>query len=447
MKQHAFDLIVIGGGPAGIEAIREAGRLGLTTALILNAPAGGRAARGSLVPSKVWLAAAEEMDHYHHPFSIQSLPTHPPFDLNRLKKHISAQGEATIQWSRSEVEKAGARLITGNGKVRAPGQVEVIAEEGDPELLTCRFILIATGSGPAFTPEVKPDMKKIIAPRLTPALEKVPESIIVAGGGVTGTEYAYAFAALGAQVTILQNNAQLLPRMESMAIDAFTRHLQSTYRIDIHTEDAVVSMKMEGHRVQATTQSGKTYSAEYGFIATGRQPDMSWTVASDISLDLDPHGFIHIDKNAQTSSSGIYAAGDVTGAPMMANRAQMQARVAVHHMALGAASTWNQYPVIEGVYTHPPIAQIGDVSKDGSGEWITKSYDQLLKARLKQAGNGLLRIKVDPDTGLILGAAAFGLQASEVLAPIQTALLNGIPYDRLRGQVQAYPGFAEIVSL
>ena len=447
MKSTSYDLVVIGGGPAGVEAIREAGLLGLRSAIILNAPTGGRAAKGSLVPSKVWLAAAEEMDHLHHPLATRALSDPPRPDLGKIKQRITAQSEATVQWSRAEIDKAGARLITGTGKLLGPNQVKVEAEEGDPEILTTRFVLIATGSGPSFSPGLKPDMKRIIAPRLASGLTEIPESLIMAGGGVTGTEYAYAFAALGTRVTILQSNGQLLPRMDTDISQAFARYLESTLPITIHTGDGVASMALEENEVRATTRSGKIYRAQYGFIATGRQPDPSWQDPAGPALAADEQGFIQVDGHAMTSVEGIYAAGDVTGAPMLANRALMQARIAVRHMVDGSSSPWNQHPVIEGVYTHPPVAQIGDMSPDPAARWIIKSYDELLKARLKDVGYGKLKIKVDTATGMILGAAAFGLQAPDLLAPIQTAMLNGIHYDRLRGQVLAYPGFAELVSL
>lgn len=447
MKSTTYDLVVIGGGPAGIEAIREAGLLGMRTAIILNAPAGGRAAKGSLVPSKVWLAAAEEMDHLRHPLATRPLAEAPQPDLARIKQRIMAQSEATVQWSRAEIEKAGVRMITGTGKVIGPNQVKVVAEEGDPEFLTTRFILLATGSGPRFRPDLKPDMKRIIAPRLASGLTEIPESLIMAGGGVTGAEYAYAFAALGTRVTLLQSQSQLLPRMDADISHAFARYLESTLPITIHMGDAAASMAMVNDQVTATTRIGRIHTAQYGFIATGRQPDSSWLEDGGFSVARDNQGFVRVDDHAMTSQVGVYAAGDVTGAPMMANRAQMQARIAVRHMAEGEATGWQQHPVIEGVYTHPPAAQIGDMSPDPDARWIVKSYDHLLKARLKEAGYGLLKIKVQPETGAILGAAAFGLQAPDLLASIQTALLNGISYDRLRGQVQAYPGFAELVSL
>ncbi len=448
MSSKHFDLIVLGGGSGGLEAALHAAQLGLSVALVSNSKIGGRATWGSLLPSKVWLAAAGEADHLAKAKDFGFKGELPAFDLEHLRESVMAMSQAASERYLAELGRAGVQLYFGQGMLLSGKRVSVRVEE-ETCSLSANNIFIATGSGPRFLPELKPNKDHIIAPRLSPALPKLPESLIMAGGGVTGSEYAYAFAALGTKVTILQNNEQLLPRVDEEVSRAFETYLTEHYGMEIYKSAAVKSMKQEGNRVLAETAAGRAYEAEYGFIAIGRKPDLGFAAAlpEGEAPATDESGAIITDTYGRTNLEGIYAIGDVTGAPMMANRAMQQARVAVHHIVEGEQSLVLPGHYIEAAYTHPPVGQIGDMTPSDDAEILTRRYDRLLKAYLQRETEGLVKLKVDKRRGLILGAAAFGPHATDVLGIVQVAMNQDVKYRDLHRMPLAHPSYSEILTV
>ncbi len=447
MANFQYDVVVLGAGPGGIEAALQVAKAGLKAVLVSNAKIGGRATFGSLVPSKVWLTAAEKMDMLRHAEAFALEISEPSFSIETLRGRIQQQSDSASARYQEALQQAGVEILMGKGKIVEKNLVHVLDESGQIRRdVSTRHIIIATGSEPRFLPELKPNGQRIIAPRLAGSLSELPKSLIMAGGGVTGTEYAYAFAALGTKVTILQNSEHLLPRMDEEISEAFAEYLTQHYPITIQKSDAAVSMRQEGKWVIATTDSGKIYEADYGFIAIGRIPDISFFDPETFALNLDGNA-VAVNNRCQTSIPNVYAIGDATGVPMMANRATMQARVAVRHILEGDKSDLFISAIIEAVYTQPQVAQIGDMQLSSTSKWIEKPLSTLLKANLLGETAGMLKIKVDKRSGRIEGAAGVGLYMTEILAAIQIAMNAGVPYDRLSSIPLAHPSLTELATI
>ncbi len=441
-----FDLVVLGDGPAGIEGALVAAQRGWSVALVSATGLGGRATMSSLLPSKVWLGYAERFAALKQMAQFGLGPTLPPFDMEILRQQVARQKEAASARYRHKLEQAGVQVLQGKGYLTGPHEVDVVREGASSVTVHGKFILVATGSGPSFFPELKPNKDHIIAPKLSPALPKLPESLIMAGGGVTGSEYAWAFAALGTRVTILHGTMHLLPRVDAEVAEVFEQWLAEHFGIEIHKNSGVVSMKQEGERVRARTFDGDEYEAEYGFIAIGRKADLGFYEPGNLSLQISSEGHLLVNQFCQTSVPHIYAAGDVTGVPMMANRAQMQARVAVAHMAEGDASILRQKPVVEAVYTGLPVAQVGDMRPEPGADFVVKRYDSLLKAHVLGEIEGLLKVKIDGRTGLIRGASAFGPHAVDLISVFQVAIHHDVPWRRLGEVPMPHPSIPELIS-
>ncbi|GEM_PF-2700374 len=441
-----FDLVVIGDGPAGIEGALAAATRHWRVALISGLGIGGRAAMSSLLPSKVWLAYAQRMAQLKHMRHFGLTVKPPSLSMDLLRAQITSQKQHAAQRYRQKLEAAGVQIFEGKGFVSSTEMVEVIREGAVAEQLPTRYILLSTGSGPVFFPELKPNKDRIIAPKLSPTLPELPKRMVVAGGGVTGSEYAWAFAALGTEVTILHGTMRMLPRMDPDVAAAFEQWMQSHYGVALHKNNGVVAMQQEDNLVRALTFSGEEYEADYGFIAIGRKADLSFYEPGNLPLQITSEGFLQVNKFCQTSQPNIYGAGDVTGVPMMANRAMMQARVAVAHMAEGDATTVRQKSVAEAVYTDPPVAQVGDMSPDLDASFVLKRYDGLLKAHILGETEGLLKVKVDSKTGLIRGAAAFGAHAVDIISIFQVAIHHNIPWRRLHMVPMPHPSMSELIS-
>lgn len=445
-----YDLIVIGAGPAGLEAASEAVTLGLSAAVVSDMPTGGRSAMGSLLPGKVWLHAEAGAS-----------------DAQEITRSISrVQGEWVAD-RHGELLASGVDLLRGRGVLVDPGCVEVHETEADREAVRVegRAVIVATGSEPSFVNEVKPDGVRIIAPRHTQKLSEIPDHVVVVGGGITGTEYANAFARLGSRVEIVIRGSRVLPYAEAEAGAFIGSYLSQEYGVRIHRNRSVTSLESRGEHVVTSLEStgpslntGESCSLEssYVFIATGRRADLSPIDEAPVWLRdrflRTSEGALKTDAWGRTSVSPVYAVGDATGAPLTANKAQWQARLAVRSIAGTVDEALPpESELIQAVYTDPQVAWIGPVAElpsdgDGSIGIRYRSLGKLLLARIEGVTGGFLKIWYERESGRILGASAAGKQAAELLVPVQLAMNNGISLSRLTDLPAPHPTYAELLT-
>ncbi|MFW5826990.1 MAG: FAD-dependent oxidoreductase [Alkalispirochaeta sp.] len=449
-----YDVIVIGSGPAGLEAARKTAAAGKNTAVVTATPPGGRATVGSLLPSKGWLY------HAHHAGKTTSEDI--PAAAARVRTTVSDR----VAWTRSALSEAGVTVIAGKAMLTGSNSVTVEprdAESGQAkaQVLTATAVVIAAGSEPIFFPGVKPDGSRIIAPRHTQHLSELPGSLVMVGGGVTGVEYSSVFARMGTSVTMLSYDP-LLPRSDR----EYVGRLQDTLRtlgIEIETGVAVEQVENTGEGVRVTRRGGGTVEADYAFIATGRAGDLTFFGEGAPEPARTPdERFLAVDEMGRTSVPGLFACGDITGAPLTANKAVLQGRrvaeailsEAVQSDGSGAPRSARQAPregaewVIEAVYTEPQLAQIGPVlelAERSDVKVVRKSYASSMLSQVHGSAGGEVKIWTD-SSGVILGAAAFGEAASEVLAPVQVAMQNGNSLSELESVPFAYPSISEVVT-
>lgn len=440
-----IDVAIIGVGPAGIEAAREAKKQGLNVALVGMTPPGGRAAMGSLLPSKVWLHAADD--------------THAePATAGAITGEIRTTQQS---WTDSLADEFAGRNIPvhrGKAVLTSPTEVEVRSPKDDSvvETLTARFVLIATGSEPTFPQGVKPDGERIIAPRHTQALTEIPEHIVFVGEGVTATEYASAFARLGSKVEIFAFFDRLLPAGEPSASAFITGYLQETLGVTIHRNEMVVETSRNGDGVRTRSKSGRVVDSDFAFIATGRHPDLTVIEQGPASLAQEfartPDGGLRTDEYGRTNLETVFAAGDAAGAPLIANKATWQARRAIRYIAGADLSDLPPAEnLVHAVYTNPQVAWIGSfsdlpqTSTDKVGI-IEQRYDRLLLAKIDHATHGFLKLWYDRDSRAVMAASAAGQSAAELMTPIQLAMHRGVTIDQLSSIPGPHPTFGELIS-
>ncbi len=438
MSGYNYDMVVIGGGPAGIEAATEAGAHGFRTAIVSAMPIGGRATYGSLLPSKAWLHAAEGAGS----------TAEPRAGLDTLRERISQlQAERTGQLER-QLDAVQVERIRGEAKLVNRHTVTVSAAS-ESRTVTGRSVVVASGSEPRFFPNVRPDGERIIAPRHTQSLHRVPASIVMVGGGVTGVEYASAFRKMGSDVHLITDIDRLLPRTDPELAHRLQRRLEEL-GVTFTFGSTVERVESDGRTVRTVAADGAVYESEFGFIATGRQPDTALLDGAEEHPDVDAGGWIVTDEVGRTSLPGVYAAGDVVGPPLTANNAHLFSRRIV--ASVGGDAPGDAPAIIEAVYTEPQLAHVGPVaelaSDNGSDvKLITRELSETLSGRIHGDSGGVLRIWVDGNTGAIRGAGAFGPHAVELLAPVQLAMEHSIPFERLRATPFAHPAAAEVLTL
>jgi len=440
-------LVIIGGGPAGIAAAAEAGRLGAQVTIIEGEHLGGRAVWHSLLPSKVWLAAADRLGSYGHDALLGLHPAVQRIDFGALTARIAALSATTRDRHRAELDGLDVRVQHGAASLVDAHRVRV--KDGDGErVLEADAVILATGSGPRLLPQVKPDGKRILAPRLMSHQTAIPGSTIVLGAGVTGAEYAYLFSQLGAAVTWVTDLPEILPVSDS----DISGHLASTLAgrgVTILTDSPVESAIADESGVTVTLRDGRTLRAEGAFIALGRIPHTAGLNLEAAGLAVGPAG-IAVDGFGQTAVPGLYAVGDVTGPPMTANKGMAQGLIAARH-ALGApVAPYRAEAVVEAIYTEPQIAQVGLTEKAAAAAGQTviavrRDYAANLKAHLTGETGGFVKLVIDPATGNVRGAAAVGSHAADVIAVVAALLPRSPTLDDLKPVFAGHPTLSELV--
>jgi dihydrolipoamide dehydrogenase len=443
-------LIVVGGGPAGITAALEAAARGAQVTLVSAEAIGGRANWHSLVPSKVYLTAADHLGESHHYPDLGLRGASPEPDLAALRSRIADQARAWSGHHEHQLRQHGVTVIAGKASFVDSQYIRVDREGAAMQTLAFDRAVIATGSEPIFLPQIKPDGNRILAPRLAGKLAEWPRHMIIIGGGVTGAEFTYFFNRMGYPVTWVTDLAILLPRTDRDLSDALEQALQAR-GVTILKSAPVQSVMAEDDGVVATLKDGRSLAGSHAFIAMGRRPDTAGLNLEAASIAYTAQG-IHVDAFCQTSQPHIYAAGDVAGAPYIANRGQAQARVAARH-ALGVATPpFRAEAIIEAIYTSPQLAQLGLTEFEAAHQGHTvkvyrAEYGDALKPRLSGDAMGFIKLLVDPQEGRILGGAALGERAAEVLGAIAVAMVGGVKIDTLATLFPAYPTLTELVGI
>jgi dihydrolipoamide dehydrogenase len=442
-------LLVIGGGSVGVYAAREAARLGAEVTLISEGEIGGRATWDSLVPSKVLLAAADTiLEARHAPY--RGVPvTVADVQVSDLMERIR---QRTHEWGtaqKASLEKAGVRVVYGVASFIDAHTVRVQTPQGDERQIRFDVALIATGSVPIFPPSMKPDGKRILAPRFMSSLASLPERLIMVGGGVTGSEFAYLFRMLGSEVTVVTDMPRLLPRADEEVSQAL-EHAFEQMGIRVMFSSPVESVMATPGEVRVQLSDGSVLEATHAFIAIGRRPDLSRLNLEAVGLQPTPQG-VPVNEYLQSQVPHLYIAGDAAGAPFTVNRGWAQARVAVRH-ALGVpVEPFRADLVVEAVYTQPQVAQVGlteaQTREQGLKVKVLRArYADNLKAQLLGEREGFVKLVVDEATGRLLGGSAAGSHAADVLAPLAVAMALGGTLESLASVYPAHPTLVELLT-
>lgn len=447
-SEEHYDVVILGGGPGGISAATEAARGGASVALIEADRVGGRANWHSLLPSKVWLTAADRLGARADDFSL-GLDVAPgamageKVDPARITQRIAVLSKDMSQRYQDDLTALDVELIAGRGVLDGTHGV-VIGERR----LSADHIILATGSGPIFFSELKPDGERIIAPRHMGKLKTVPDSLIMVGGGVTGAEFVYLFNRLGSRVTWLVDQIGVLPRSDRDIVSGLVTALTGR-GVDLIEGVPVTSLVRDNDKVHATLEDGRSFRASYGFIAIGRRPDTKDLDLAAAGVEMAGNGAVLTDAHQQSSVSHIYAIGDAGGMPMTANRAMAQGRIAGRHVVGKPVTGYRSETVVEAIYTAPQVAQVGltvDTAKEQGQDYetVTLNFEGNLKAQLVQEHKGVLKLVYEPVTGVLLGGAAVGEHATDLMTPLAVALERGASIAELASVYAGYPTLSEL---
>lgn len=481
-QMQEFDVIVIGAGAIGENVADRAGRTGLSVAIVEAELAGGECSYWACMPSKALLRPGAAVEAAEAVIGVGQVP---PLDVRAILDH---RDEVASGWDDSSqaqwIEDTGITLVRGHGRITAPRTVHVSVsamadvEGGHEQTLIARYaVVVATGSVPVLPPIEGLEMAKPWASREATSASEVPDSLVILGGGVVGTEMATAYRDFGAQVTLVTRSG-LLGGMEPAAGEAVGEHLQkmgvdvilgATASKVVRHDDGTVTLSYDR---EGTTSS---VTAAEVLVASGRIPRTSDAgldmigINAPRGLDVDPTGLVQ-----EAEGDWLYAVGDVVAGITTTHQGKYQARVAGDVIAarhgtgntgwggdVPAAGTepepWTRYAATadvvaqtQVVFTRPQVASVGMTEQAANEAGLTVravSFDVGSTAGgflMGEGFSGIATLIVDEDRRVLVGATFIGPEAGEMLHAATIAVVGAVPLERLWHAVPAYPTVSEV---
>lgn len=453
-----FDVVVIGTGPGGYVCAIKAAQLGLKTAVVEKLPNhGGTCANVGCIPSKALLHATEMYSEAQHSFKNLGIEVDGiKFDLDKMLAHKSQSVEQNVKGLDFLMKKNKITVFRGTGRVASAGKVIVTAEDGAEQSVDTKNIVIATGSEVAGIPGVSVDFdeKTIVSSTGALSLDKVPEKLVVVGGGVIGLELGSVWARLGAEVTVVEYLDSILGGMDGEIAKQFQR-LLSKQGFTFKLGAKVTAVERSGNGASVTFEPAKggdaeTLEADVVLVATGRKPFTDGLGLEEAGVEVDERGRIKTDGQLRTNVAGVYAIGDVITGPMLAHKAEDEG-VAVAEIIAGQAGHVN-YNVIPGVvYTSPEVASVGkteeELKKDNVEYNVGKfPFSANGRARSMLQTDGLVKVLADKQTDRVLGVHILGFGAGEMIHEAAVLMEFGGSSEDLARTCHAHPTMSEAVK-
>ncbi|WP_271897669.1 dihydrolipoyl dehydrogenase [Candidatus Phyllobacterium onerii] len=453
----AYDVVVIGTGPGGYVCAIKAAQLGLKTAVIeKRATFGGTCLNIGCIPSKALLHASEvfhEAGHSHATLGVD-VGT-PKLNLPAMLAHKDATVEANVNGVAFLFKKNKIDTFMGTGKILAAGKVSVTAEDGTVQEIETKNIVIATGSDVAGIPgvNVEFDEKVIISSTGALELEKVPERLIVVGGGVIGLELGSVWARLGSKVTVVEYLDKILGPMDGEVSRQFQRMLEKQ-GIEFKMGAKVTGVEKSGKGAKITFEPVKggealTIDADVVLVSTGRKPYTDGVGLKDAGVAVDDRGRVAINDHWQTNVPGIYAIGDVVEGAMLAHKAEDEG-IAVAEILAGQVGHVNYDAIPSVVYTQPEVASVGKTEEELKAAGIEYKAGKFPftangRARAMLHTDGFVKILADKASDRVLGVHILGYGAGEMIHEATVLMEFGGSSEDLARTTHAHPTMSEAV--
>jgi dihydrolipoamide dehydrogenase len=446
-----YDLIVVGGGPAGYVGAIRAAQLGKKVACVEKERAGGTCLNWGCIPTKSLLRNAEL---YH-------VLAHRAGEFGFKADNVSFEWDKIIGRSRDVSDKNAGGIeflfkknkvdyIRGEASLDKPGAVTVKMADGKVETHSAPRILVSTGCVSRPMPGFPFDGKRVISSKEAMILDHRPESMIVIGAGAIGVEFAYFYNAFGTKVTVVEMLPNLLPVEDTEVSAALGKSFQKQ-GINVLTGTKTTKAETTDKGVRITVEDGKGASqvleAEVCLVAIGVQPLLP---GGGIKLGLTDRGYIKTNDRYETSIPGIFAAGDIIGPPWLAHVASFEAIQAVNGMFDSAFKPKKVETFPGCTYCQPQVASVGlteRAAKEKGLKFKVGKFPFMASGKARAIGelDGFVKLVIGEPHGEILGAHIIGAEATELIAELGLAINMEATLDEIHGTIHAHPTLSEMI--
>ena len=426
-----YDVVIIGGGPAGYNGAIRAGQLGLKVACVDKGPTlGGTCLNVGCMPSKALLHASELFEMASKDFAGLGIDVPAPkLNLPVMMQQKQASVDQLTKGIEFLFKKNKVDWVKGAGKIAGAGKVEVTAADGTVTTLETANIVIATGSEPAGLPGVAVDQQRIVDSTGALSLPEVPKTLVVIGAGIIGLELGSVWRRLGAKVTVVEFLDRICPGMDTETAKTLQRSLTKqgvTFKLASKVTGATV--RPDGVDLAVEPVAGgaaETVSGDYVLVAIGRRPYTEGLGLESVGIVPDKRGFIDHD-HYRTGVPGIWVIGDVTHGPMLAHKAEDES-VACMELIAGKAGHVN-YDIIPSVtYTFPEVATVGKTEEDLKADGVEYKVGKFpftanSRAKINHEAEGFVKVLADAKTDRVLGVHMIGPDVGEMIAEYCVAM-------------------------
>ena len=450
----SYDVAIIGSGPGGYVAAIRCAQLGMKTAIIEKyATLGGTCLNVGCIPSKALLDSSHHYDDAVKHFETHGIEIPGEIKVN-LEKMIGRK-QAVVDQTTVGIDflmtKNKIDVHHGMGAFKDATHIKISGDTN--EEIEAKYSIIATGSKPTTLPFAKVDKERIITSTEALKLKEIPKHLIIIGGGVIGLELGQVYKRLGSDVTVIEYMDRIIPTMDS----SLSKELNKVFRkqkFNINVSHKVTSVVRNGNEISVTAENKKgeliEFKGDYCLVSVGRSPYTAGLNAESAGVKLTDRGQVEVNGNLQTSTSNIYAIGDVVKGAMLAHKAEEEG-VFVAESIAGQKPHIN-YNLIPGVvYTWPEVASVGKTEDELKDEGIGYKSGQfpmraLGRSRASMDLDGFVKILADKITDEILGVHMIGARCADLISEAVVAMEFRASAEDISRMSHAHPTFSEAIK-
>ncbi|KPJ88318.1 MAG: mercuric reductase [Spirochaetes bacterium DG_61] len=453
-EKKNYDAIIIGAGQGGVPLGMALANAGWKTALVERKHVGGTCINEGCTPTKTMIASARiaYLSRRARNYGVHTGDLRIDMEkVRKRKRNIVASFRSGSE--RRINETKNLHLLEGEASFSGFKTISVKEAKGNVKELSSETIIINTGTHPSIPAVEGIEQVSFYTSTTIMELDTVPEHLLIIGGGYIGLEFGQMFARFGSKVTLIHRGKQLLSR-EDPDVAAEVLSVLREDGIDVLLESTPVSVESTGRGISLQVKNknaGDTLQGSHLLAATGRVPNTHSLKLELTSVRTDDRGFVQVNERLETTTSGIYAIGDVKGGPMFTHISYDDFRVLKRNLLTGENATIKGRLVPYTVFIDPQLGRVGMSEKEAkaAGKRIRVAklpMDWVARAIEVDESRGFMKAVIDAQNDQILGCAVLGIEGGEIAAIIQMAMMGGVTHHRIRDAVFAHPTIAESLN-